>query len=144
MQTDHYRNFDAPKRPQKVHIAWRLEMPDDDSPDAPDERDNGFWPSHNEDAAGYVDPENYDEAQRIASERMLAWRRGEWGYIGVVAVAEIAIPIGQGAFVTHTLRSAGLWGIESDVGEYLSEVFEEEKAELLSQIETLCAAITTD
>ena len=44
----------------------------------------------------------------------------------------------------HSVRSAGLWGVESDAGEYLKEVFELEKDQLLSQLKTLGAALQAD
>lgn len=136
-------NFDAPKRAQRVSIVWTMETPSDDSSDRPDERDEGFWPSQDPDAAGYVLPENFAKAKNEAETRMADWRAGAWEYVGVVAVATIAIPIGQGSFVNHTMRSAGLWGVESDCGDYIRQTFEEEKAELLEQIKTLGGALAS-
>lgn len=37
--------------------------------------------------------------------------------------------------------SGGLWGIESDAGDYLNEVYEEEKAGLLTELRQLAFAI---
>lgn len=139
--TDNFRNYDAPTRPQRVSITWSMETPQDDCGDAPDKRDEGFWPSHDKNAAGYVLPENFDKEQRKATRRMNAWKRGDWYYIGVVAVAHVSIPIGNGSFVTHEFRSAGLWGIEDSAGDYLKEVYAEEKDELLSQLKALGAAL---
>lgn len=52
--------------------------------------------------------------------------RGEWGYIGIHAVAEITI---HGTI--QKVRTGGLWGIESDSGaDYLAQVGQEQLAEL--------------
>jgi len=138
--TNQFRMIDT-KAPQCVRIDWVMETPWDDRGDAPDERNDGFYPSHDKDAAGYVEPERYDEEMAKAELRMNEWRRGAWGYVGVVAVANIVVPVGETAVILHTLKSGGLWGIESDAGDYLKEVFEEEKAELLAQLMTLSAAL---
>ena len=44
----------------------------DDCGDKPDERDDGFWPSRDRNAAGYVEPSRFAEAQTAAKERMAA------------------------------------------------------------------------
>lgn len=139
---EQFRNLDAPNRAQQVQITWSMETPDDDScSDAPDERQDGFWPSRNKSDAGYCPPELFDKSQADAQRLMKEWRAGDWNYVGVVAVASVAIPIGQGSFVTHKFRSAGVWGIESYSPEYHKEVFAEEKAELLSQLKKLGLAL---
>lgn len=130
-------NLDNRIWPQQVHIKWTMETPFDECGDRPDERDDGFWPSRDPDAAGYVLPENFDAAQESAEARMEAWQDGEWQYVGVVACAEVYIPIGGGSFRVMTLRSGGLWGIESDAGDYLRDVFEEEKAALIGELTAL-------
>jgi hypothetical protein len=137
-----FRNIDL-KGPEKVRIMWAMETPRDDTSDRPDERDEGFWPSHDKDAAGYVLPENFDEQQRIAEERMRAWENDEWEYIGVVAVARVWIPIGNGSYCFHDFRSAGIWGIESDCKDYVEEQFAEQKAELSDQLKVLGAALAS-
>lgn len=121
----------------KARITITMECAQDDSSDRPDERDDGFWPSNDPDAAGYVFPENYEDQMHLAQERMAAWTRGDWEYIGVRAVAKIEVPNGRDWIVTR-IKSPGLWGIESDAGEdYLAEVFEDEKATLLEMLESL-------
>lgn len=139
--SDQFRMFDSSNLSGKVVIAWRMETARDDSGDKPDDNDDGFWPSRDPKACGYVRPADFDKAQEAAEARMEAWQNDEWEFIGVVAVAEIAIPIGGESYVTHTLRSAGVWGIESDAGDYLATVFAEEKAELLAQLKTLGVAL---
>ena len=140
-----FRNIDL-KGPEKVRIMWAMETPRDDTSDRPDERDEGFWPSQNKDSCGYVgecSDDAFAEHHRKAQERMDAWKNDEWEYVGVVAIARVWVPIGGGAYTTHEFRSPGLWGIESDAGDYLKEVFEEEKAGLLDQLKTLGAALAS-
>ena len=58
--------------------------------------------------------------------RCEAYNRGEWEMVGVYAVAEVVV---NGT--TQAVRSAGLWGVESDSGDaYFAEVGGEELAEL--------------
>ena len=140
MEVQQFTCYDAPQRAQVVTIQWERLEADDDCSDRPDERDDGFWPSTDPKAAGYVGPDNvarYDELHSAAEERMEDWKQGNWRYIGIVARAHVSIPIGSGSFRTVTIDSMGCWGIESDAGDYLDTVFEEEKAGLLSQLATL-------
>jgi hypothetical protein len=116
----------------------RLELPDDCQL-APDEQCEGFWPSTDPDDAGYIgaSPSTpYAEQFAAARARMDAFERGDWGYIGIRAQATITLASESGNCATiYTLESEGLWGIESDSGEdYLAEVFEEQKVELLADI----------
>lgn len=135
--TEQFRNFDAPKAPQAVRIEWERVLKDDDSADRPDQMQDGFWPSQDPEDAGYVEPDKFEEAQELAQTRMAEFDAGDWGYVGVIARAHIAVPIGGGSFCTYTLDSPGLWGVESDSPEYLAEVFEEQKAELLEHLKTM-------
>lgn len=138
----HYSYVDAPKRAQTVAIEWeRLELPDD-CQDRPDERQDGFWPSQDPKDAGYVGKvpkKRFEQAREAAARRMREWESGEWQYIGVIARAHITIPIGGNSFRDLTIDSAGLWGIESDAGDYLDDVFEQEKAALMGELKTLAA-----
>lgn len=128
--------------PQQVHIYWSMITERDDSGDKPDERDEGFWPSRDEDAAGYVLPEQFDEEQRKAEERMEAWLNDEWEFIGVMAKGTIYIPIGGKSFRVMELQSAGLWGIESDADDsYIESVFQEERDGLMDELKTLGVAL---
>lgn len=140
--------------PQKVRIDWSIvTIDDEDNTDRPDERDDGFWPSLDPDAAGYIgDPipgdapgardAEFAHQQAFAQERMADFDAGVWGYIGVVARAVVHIPIGGQSFRVLKLESAGLWGIESDCGdEYKRQVFDDEKASLLSELRTMGRAL---
>ena len=61
------------------------------------------------------------------------YNRGDWYMLGVIAKAEILSPGG----VIQTVRSGGLWGIESDAGDYFDEVEAEQLAELRTELESL-------
>jgi hypothetical protein len=141
-----YRNFDNSKLPQAVRIEWSRVVTDDHGNyDRPDENDDGFWPSQDPKAAGYVGDVSQDEFERMHDEakaRMRAWEAGEWNYVGVQARATIFVPIGGNSFSTYELLSPGLWSIESDSGEeYLNSVFEDEKASLLADLRKIGEAI---
>jgi len=67
-------------------------------------------------------------------ERMLALDRGEWCYLGIMAKAVVSIPCNGNSRRLETLTSGGLWGIESDSGEYLDEVAQEQLEDLKSHL----------
>jgi hypothetical protein len=136
-----FNMIDSPNRPQRVAIHWEMRTPQDLCAGAPDSNDEGFWPSQDPDSPGYVLPENYEKEMRRARGRMAAWKAGRWHYVGVQAVARVFIPAGGNSFRVLTLESAGLWGIESNSGKYLREVYLEEKAGLMAELKTLGAAI---
>lgn len=120
-----------------VQIARRIEP--DAINDAPDERDDGFWPSRDENDAGYVGPcseEEFAEHQRKANDRMQAWRDGTWAYVGVVAEARCMI-VRNGHGILFNIASPGLWGIESDAGDCLDEVFQEQVDEVKGMIDAI-------
>ena len=82
----------------------------DDCPDAPDQRQDGFWPSLYKDAPGFIGPGNgfrkrFAEAQANAEAVMDAWRKGEWFYCGIVlSVERDGIELES--------HAASLWGVE--------------------------------
>ena len=66
-------------------------------------------------------------------DRLAAYKRGEFDFVGVRAEAEVVI---EG--VVQTLTSGGLWGIESDSGEeYLESVAVEEYEQLRKVLKTV-------
>ena len=130
-------------KPDGFYIQWARVLEPDDTAGAPDSNDDGFWPSHDPDAAGYVAPENYAAEMGKANARMAAWQAGEWWYVGVIAEARCMV-VRNGAGFLFNLRSAGLWGVESDAGEYLAEVYEEQRAELRSAIAAMRDPIEED
>ncbi|MEP0314223.1 MAG: hypothetical protein ABJL57_18525 [Hyphomonas sp.] len=82
----------------------------DDCPDAPDQRQDGFWPSLYKDAPGFIGPGNgfrqrFAKAQAKAEAVMEAWRKGEWFYCGIVlCVTRDGIELDD--------HAASLWGVE--------------------------------
>jgi hypothetical protein len=65
-------------------------------------------------------------------ERMESLNRGQWEYIGVVADAEIVVD-----HTVQNIKSGGLWGVESDSGDYLKEIANEQLSELREQLHAL-------
>lgn len=65
-------------------------------------------------------------------QRYEAFNDGEWHCVGVIAKAEIRNP---DTHVTQTVRSGGLWGVESDAGDYIKdEVGPEQLRELRTEL----------
>jgi len=82
----------------------------DDCPDAPDQRQDGFWPSYYKDDPGFIGPGNsfrqrFAEAQARAVAIMEEWCKGAWFYGGIVISATY-----NGVFVDD--HAASLWGLE--------------------------------
>ncbi|WP_084397224.1 hypothetical protein [Henriciella aquimarina] len=79
-------------------------------PDAPDQRQDGYWPSLYRDAPGFIGPGNgfrkrFAEAQAKAEAVMEAWRKGDWFYCGIVlSVERDDIELDD--------QAASLWGVE--------------------------------
>lgn len=74
-----------------------------------------------------------------SAERRRAYEAGDWEMVGVYVTAHLLSDYG----VTHTLRSMGLWGIESDSGdEYLHDVAVEEMLAIVTDLRAL--GITDD
>jgi len=58
----------------------------DDCSDAPDQREDGFWPSLDPKDAGYIGKKTEAQltaAKRKASHIMNSWKADEWWYVGV-------------------------------------------------------------
>ena len=69
--------------------------------------------------------------------RLTEYQRGNFDFVGVQAVAEIAVPYGKDWIMT-CIKSPGLWGIESDSGQaYFDEVYAEERATLFDMLASL-------
>jgi len=99
----------------------------DDCPDAPDQRQDGFWPSLYKDAPGFIGPgpnhrQRFAEAQAKAEAVMEGWRKGDWFYCGIGLSVSL-----EGVMLTS--YAASLWGIEANYPEtdnyYLSDVANE-------------------
>lgn len=70
------------------------------------------------------------------AERLAKFRSDEWWFEGCFAVAEVLYEASPGCFRLEDLRSAGLWGIESDSGsDYRGSVESDELADLSSHLE---------
>ena len=122
----------------------------DETPDAPDERQDGFWPSFYPNDAGFIGAGNgwrdrFAKAQAKAERVMAAWKNDEWYYCGVILSVAI-----DG--LTLDRFAASLWGIEANypdsdnayltevANELLSEALEAAKAERKRQCVILCEA----
>ncbi|MBK8200455.1 MAG: hypothetical protein IPK75_19080 [Acidobacteria bacterium] len=84
----------------------------DDCPDAPDQRQDGFWPSLYANAPGFIGPGNglrqrFAEAQARAEAVMEGWRKGDWFYCGIV----LSVSLDGVDLAPH---AASLWGIEAN------------------------------
>lgn len=131
MSTPRYAMSDT-KKPDGFYIQLTRVVQDDDNNESPDKHQDGYWPSRDKDAAGYcgeVTDEQFAIHHKAAEDRMAAWERGDWNYVGVRARA-LCLIVQNGVGVHMTLESPGLWGIESDCSEYLTEVYEEQCDEL--------------
>lgn len=66
--------------------------------------------------------------------RLAAYHAGDWHMVGVRAVA--VVTVGHYKYSKqYTLKSAGLWGVESDSGaEYFDEIFREECASMADDL----------
>lgn len=72
------------------------------------------------------------ESPKQDFDRMQALNSGQWCCVGIVAKAVVRSASG----ITQTLRSGGLWGIESDSDKaHLAEVAKEELAALRAELE---------
>ncbi|MHA7857788.1 MAG: hypothetical protein ACX94D_06860 [Henriciella sp.] len=135
----------------------------DDCPDAPDERQDGFWPSLYKDAPGFIGPgpnhrQRFAEAQAKAEAVMEAWRKDEWFYCGIVlSVALEGVTLDGEAgnekvqWTFSLPNAASLWGIEANYpgsdNAYLTQVAQELLPEALdagfAAARRLCAALET-
>lgn len=119
----------------------------DDCGDAPDQRQNGFWPSLYKDAAGFIGAgpnwrDRFDAAQARAEAVMAAWKADDWFYCSIVLSAQF-----EGIELTD--HAASLWGIEANYPDsdnaYLTEVAGELIADALDAAKAerarLCAVL---
>ena len=87
-------------------IATLLE---EDCPDAPDQRQDGFWPSLDPKEAGFIGQgksiEDWRHANIRAKEIMRCWSDGEWYYAGLVLSVRF-----KGVLLAS--HAASLWGVE--------------------------------
>jgi hypothetical protein len=84
----------------------------------------------------FQDPDQRDHDDA----RLKAWRNDEWRFVGIRAKATIKIPFGSNSdcWMTSELLSPGLWGIESDSGDwYFEHVYQDERDILLAMLASL-------
>lgn len=110
------------------HVKARIMR--DDCRDAPDERQDGFWPSLYKDAPGFIGPGNgwrarFDKAQARAEYIMRAWKADEWFYCGIVLSVSL-----EGIVLDD--HAASLWGIEANYPDSDNAHLNEVANELLS------------
>jgi hypothetical protein len=117
----------------------------DDCPDAPDERQDGFWPSLYKDAPGFIGPgnnfrERFAQAQARAEAVMEAWRKDEWFYCGIVLSVAF-----EGVLLDG--HAASLWGLEANYPDsdnaYLTDVANELLSEALDAGRAVLARLTS-
>ncbi|NQY97657.1 MAG: hypothetical protein HRT82_10890 [Henriciella sp.] len=114
------------------------------SENAPDKRQEGFWPSLYKDAPGFIGAgpnhrERFAEAQAKAQAVMEAWRKGEWFYCGIVLSVAF-----EGVLLDD--HAASLWGIEANYPDsdnaYLTDVANELLPEALDVGRAILARLT--
>jgi hypothetical protein len=117
----------------------------DDCTDAPDERQDGFWPSLYKDAPGFIGPgnnfrERFAQAQVRAEAIMEAWRKDEWFYCGIV----LSVALEGVELDSH---AASLWAIEANYPDsdnaYLTDVANELLPEALDAGRAVLARLTS-
>ena len=77
--------------------------------------------------------EDYQTYGKQDFKRMTGFNHQSWYFVGIAAKAEIKTTTGT----IQTIRSGGLWGIESDAGDYLEQVAQEQLAELRAELTAL-------
>ncbi len=118
-------------------VTARIEQ--DDDAGAPDEIEDGFWPSRDPQAAGWVPPQRFAAEQRKATRTMNAWKRGEWFYVGIVLSVE------RNGIILDK-HAASLWGIECNYpgtkNKYLTEVANELLPEAIEHAKGIIRKLT--
>ena len=118
-------------------VAARIVL--DDCPDAPDKRQEGFWPSLYINDPGFIGPgpnhrERLAKARTEADAIMEAWRKGDWFYCGIVlSVSFEGIELAR--------HAASLWGVEANYPGSDNAYWTEVADGLLSEaLKTACEA----
>jgi hypothetical protein len=111
----------------KTLKSLEIEYPYDSSPDLSYlEQDYADEPS----------PVRRNQYRKQDRERLAAYNAGDWHMVGVVAVATVEIDTGADPAhgvhwrTEHTFKSAGVWGVESDAGDWLTEIASDELIQL--------------
>ena len=88
---------------------------------------NFFTPEAGGEAEGSKDYQKYG---RQDFERMESYNRQQWYYTGIMVEATVSTPKVDRCCRLEEFVSGGLWGVESDSGDYLNDVLAEEIADL--------------
>ncbi len=129
--TIHHDVDDAPD------TSWIGEYTNEQSPHSIDRKARGdmkrgeyryFTPANTAEETGNPDSPEQDY------QRMEALSRGDWCMMGVWAEAKIQL---TGDSPTQRIRSGGLWGIESDSGDYFNQIDKEQLADLRAELEEI-------
>jgi hypothetical protein len=85
------------------------------------------------------DPDTSYLEQNEFADRREEHERGDFGFVGVQACAEVRFETKQGGWILGpVVRTPGLWSIESDSGEdYFREVGEDEAEQLEEMLQAL-------
>ena len=69
--------------------------------------------------------------------RMEGLSRGDWHFLGVIAEAVVSFPVStmMSDRRLERLTSGGLWGVESDSGDYIAEVARDQLGDLEGHLE---------
>jgi hypothetical protein len=100
-----------------------------------------FNPSFNyvDERGKLVDGNTTEEVRKYVAQdyaRMEALNRCDWGFIGIRAVAQVGVSLNGGKdYLLQSIRSGGVWGIESD-----SDGFEDVEADELADLKAQFAA----
>jgi hypothetical protein len=99
--------------PDADGIYYLARIVRDEDAGAPDEMQDGFWPSADPDDAGYVAPEHYDEEQAHATAVYDGWVNDEWFYCGIILSKHLSDERFEEdpVFNSHV---DSLWGIEAN------------------------------
>ena len=106
-QVQQFRHFDT-KRRDGSYVTFERLLPFDDN----------------------TTPSDFD---CYSEEQVKAWRNAEWHFIGVIARAHIEV-VRNGHGTIYTIDSPGIWGVESDSGDHLDELYREQREELLADL----------
>lgn len=116
----------------KVTVTFSRETLDDC------DGDTSYLQQEYSDVADPVERAKYKEQD---AQRLAAYRKGNWSFVGVRAKAMIRVnrdDHNQSITAIYELTSPGLYGIESDSSEsYFAEVYAEECAQLKADIEAM-------
>lgn len=74
--------------------------------------------------------EDYQHNGLLDWKRMESYNNDQWSYHGVIAKASFSTRSG----LQHTVSSMGVWGVESDSGDYFDELAQEEMAGLKDEL----------